>query len=101
LPPVNDGQKRDLMVAATVFVQPSRAESFGLIYVEAWAKLVPVGNAARIADAINCHLKSSDLRQRMAEAGRRKLLAHYTWEAAIARIRPSFSANAPGSASQD
>jgi glycosyltransferase involved in cell wall biosynthesis len=124
LPPVNDRQKRDLMAAATVFVQPSRVESFGLIYVEAWANakpliaadtgvsreliedgvdglLVPFGNAARIADAINCLLESSDLRQRMAEAGRRKVLARYTWEAAIARIRPYFSANAPGSASQD
>ena len=101
LPPVNDRQKRDLMAAATVFVQPSRVESFGLIYVEAWANakpliaadtgvsreliedgvdglLVPFGNAARIADAINCLLKSSDLRQRMAEAGSRKGLARYT-----------------------
>jgi hypothetical protein len=40
--------------------------------------VVPVGNAARIEDAINCLLKSSDLRQRMAEAGSRKGLARYT-----------------------
>jgi glycosyltransferase involved in cell wall biosynthesis len=119
LAPVTDRQKRDLMAAATVVVQPSRVESFGLIYLEAWANakpliaadtgvsrelieqgsdglLVPFGDAPRIAEAIECLLQSPDLRQRMAEAGRRKVLAQFTWEAAMARIRPYFENNVAG-----
>ena len=117
LPPVTDRQKRDLMAAATVIVQPSRVESFGLIYVEAWANarpliaadtgvsrelidegadglLVPFGDAPRIAQAIDRLLQSADLRKHLAEAGRRKVLARYTWEGAIGEdTAPHFENN--------
>lgn len=42
LPAFADEDKRDLLAAATVVVQPSRVESLGLIMVEAWANAKPV-----------------------------------------------------------
>jgi len=113
MPPVTDQQKCNLLAAATVVVQPSRVESFGLICLEAWANakpvvmantaisrelvehgvdglLAPFGNPQQLADEIDRLLQSADFRQRMGEAGRRKLLARYSWDAAENRIRPYF-----------
>jgi glycosyltransferase involved in cell wall biosynthesis len=42
LPAFGDGEKRDLLAAATVVAQPSRVESLGLIMIEAWANGKPV-----------------------------------------------------------
>ena len=42
LPPFADEQKRDLLAAADVVVQPSRVESLGLVLLEAWANAKPV-----------------------------------------------------------
>ena len=45
LPPFGDEDKRDLLAAATMVVQPSRVESLGLVLMEAWANSKPVGAA--------------------------------------------------------
>ena len=42
LPPFADEEKRDLLAAADLVVQPSRVESLGLVLVEAWANAKPV-----------------------------------------------------------
>ena len=42
IPPFPDEQKRDLLAAADVVVQPSRVESLGLVLLEAWANAKPV-----------------------------------------------------------
>ena len=42
LPAFADGDKQDLLAAATVVAQPSRVESLGLVVIEAWANAKPV-----------------------------------------------------------
>ena len=42
LPAFADEEKRDLLAAATLVVQPSRVESLGLVLIEAWANAKPV-----------------------------------------------------------
>ena len=101
LGPISDDDKRDLLAAADVVVMPSRAESFGIVYLEAWANgkpvigaraggaaevisdgvdgyLVPFGDASSLALRIKGLIADHELAQQMGEAGRAKLLARYT-----------------------
>jgi len=93
---VTDAEKSDLYEACTLLCVPSTAESFGLIYFEAWAHGKPVvaldlpplrelvacagggvlvaeRSAAAVADAIVSLLADSALRSRMAQAGQKQL----------------------------
>ena len=103
LGPISDDDKRDLLAAADVVVMPSRAESFGIVYLEAWANgkpvigaraggaaevisdgvdgyLVPFGDASSLASRIKGLIADHELAQQMGEAGRAKLFARYTWD---------------------
>ena len=46
--------KQDLLAATDIFVLPSRIDSFGIVFLEAWAYGKPVigGNAGGIPDVI-------------------------------------------------
>lgn len=93
LPPFSDEQKRDLLAAAEVVVQPSRVESLGLVLLEAWANakpviaadiavsrelvtsceggaLVPFGDASALAQQIASLLKDAELRRNMGRRGK-------------------------------
>lgn len=54
LGPLSDVAKRDFFAAIDVFAMPSRSDSFGLVYLEAWANRVPVVGyeAGGVADVI-------------------------------------------------
>ncbi len=92
LSPFADEQKRDLLAAADMVVQPSRVESLGLVLLEAWANakpviaadiavsrelvtscdgglLVPFGDAIVLAQQIGCLLKDAPLRHSMGQRG--------------------------------
>jgi glycosyltransferase involved in cell wall biosynthesis len=92
LPPFADEQKRDLLAAADIVVQPSRVESLGLVLLEAWANakpviaadiavsrelvtscdggvLVPFGDATALAHQIARLLKDAELRCSMGQRG--------------------------------
>ena len=92
LPPFPDEQKRDLLAAADVVVQPSRVESLGLVLLEAWANakpviaadiavsrelvtsceggvLVPFGDATVLAQQIVRLLSDDQLRHSMGQRG--------------------------------
>lgn len=99
----------------TVFVAPSRYESFGLIYLEAmrWAKpcvgceaggvpdvvdpssgiLVPPGDAAALAEAIDRLLIDPGMRKAMGEAGRNRFLENYSVEAYVAALLDHLDKN--------
>lgn len=113
---VSAAEKRDLLAAASLLVHPSRVESLGLVYLEAWANkkpviaadtavsrevitagrdglLVPFGDPAALADAMRHLLDNPGLRDAMGEAGHHKVQAQFSWPAAAKRISPLFQKN--------
>ncbi|MEO8285837.1 MAG: glycosyltransferase family 4 protein [Chloroflexota bacterium] len=106
---ISDEDKRDLQAAGTVFCMPSRTDSFGIVYLEAWLNGVPVigawaggvpevvtdgvdgylvqfGDVAALANRIQLLFQRPEAAHTMGEAGRRKVLAEHTWDHKIARI---------------
>jgi len=91
------------MLAATdLFAMPSRVDSFGIVYLEAWAYglpvigchaggvpdviddgqdglLVPFGDQASLSSAIETLLTDPDRRRRLGQRGRAKVETTYTW----------------------
>lgn len=106
---ISDQDKRDLIAASQLFCMPSRTESFGIVYLEAWLNGLPVigaraggvpevvsdgtdgyliefGDVSALANRIQILLERPDLANKMGQAGRRKVLAEHTWDHKIARI---------------
>jgi glycosyltransferase involved in cell wall biosynthesis len=113
LPYAPDAVKRDALAAADVFAMPSRTDSFGIAYLEAWCYgvpvvgaraggvpdviadgqdgvLVPFGNVAVIAAAIGRLLRDRELARRLGEAGRAKVLRELTWDRIYAQVRAIY-----------
>jgi glycosyltransferase involved in cell wall biosynthesis len=92
--------KADLLEACDVLILPSQAESFGVVFLEAWTRgkpvigaripaveemitpgedglLVPCGDPQALSRAIIHLLHDPKLRKEMGEKGRRKVLDRY------------------------
>ncbi|NBD36156.1 MAG: glycosyltransferase [Chloroflexi bacterium] len=103
-------EKPDLFAACDVFAYPSRYESFGISFIEAWAAgkpvvgcragavpsvvsdgvdglLVPMDNPIALGKTLLHLLKFPDLRRQLGQAGREKVLRRYTWEIVTSRWR--------------
>ena len=88
---------------------PSRTDSFGIVYMEAWlcgkpvigaraggvpavisdeqdGLLVNFGDVADLADKIKGLLKDSALADRLGQAGRAKVLENYTWPVVFGKV---------------
>jgi glycosyltransferase involved in cell wall biosynthesis len=112
---ISDEDKRDLLAAGQVFCMPSRTDSFGIVYLEAWLNGAPVigaraggvpevisdgvdgylvefGDVTALANMIQFLLQRTDIAREMAKAGRRKVLADHTWDHKIARIAEIYDA---------
>ncbi len=112
---ISDEDKRDLHAAGQVFCMPSRTDSFGIVYLEAWLNGVPVigawaggvpeiisdgvdgylvnfGDVPALANRIQLLLERPDAAEAMGQAGRRKALAEHTWDHKIARIAEIYRA---------
>jgi|SRR2546427_10046163 len=110
---VSEQEKKDALAAATVVVQPSRVESLGLVYLEAWANakpviaadmavtrelitagwdglLVPFGEAGTLAAAIRRILEDPSESEKMGLRGRRRVQDEFTYEAITNRMLPYF-----------
>jgi glycosyltransferase involved in cell wall biosynthesis len=106
---IDETQKRDLLSAADVLVQPSAVESFGLTTLEAWANakpviaadlpvsreiitegqdglIVPFGNSDALAQAIEWLISAPQKSRAMGERGRKKLIRNYNGAAVIQRL---------------
>lgn len=102
LGPISHQTKRDLLAAMDLLVMPSRTDSFGIVYLEAWLNrkpvigadvwginriiaqgqdglLVPFGRPTALAQAMTDLLTDPEKRRRMGEAGRAKALGQHTW----------------------
>ncbi len=108
-----EAEKPQILAAADIFVHPSGNESFGIVFVEAWAAGKPViganvgavaslieagqdgllfeyGNADSLAKAMLTLLMSSDRRQAMGQNGQKKALANYSWEHVSDQLRAVY-----------
>lgn len=110
---VSEEEKRDAFEACDLFVMPSRYDSFGIVYLEAWqcgkpvigarvgaipevieegedGLLVEFGNTDQLASVILDLLKNDHLRKRLGENGRRKVAERFNWQKNIGRIEEVF-----------
>jgi len=101
--PLNDQQRRDFFAGIDVFVLPSISDSFGLVFLEAWANgvpvigyraggvadvirheqdglLVPCGDLSKLAEAVRRLANDPDLRTSWGNAGRERLERDFRWE---------------------
>lgn len=106
-------QKRDLLAAIDIFALPSRTESFGIVYLEAWMNqkpvvaadsgavpelvrdgvtglLVPFGDIEAIADAIVRLSADEALRDRLGTEGSTVVHTEYTWDLVFERVRAAY-----------
>ena len=113
LPYAPDQVKRDALAAADLFAMPSRTDSFGITYLEAWCYglpvigaraggvpdviddgrdglLVPFGDLEAIAGAIGRLLHDRDEAQRLGAAGREKVMRELTWDRIYAQVRAVY-----------
>ena len=101
--------KADAFAAADIFVMPSKFESMGIVYLEAWMCNKPVigaysktlscvindgengflidfGDSVMLGKKIVYLLKNDALREEMGKAGRKKVLKNYTWNKITSKI---------------
>ena len=111
---VSPADKKDLFAAGDVFVLPSRTDSFGIVFLEAWVNKKPVigaraggipevikhredgflakfGNIDEIAFYIETLLYDENLAKRMAEQGFLKVCRRFTWDMKYKEIARVFS----------
>ncbi len=110
---LEEGDKASLLAACDVFVLPSAWDSFGLVFLEAWASrkpvigvdsgavaslvtggddglLVPYEDAPALAGAVSRLLEDPDLRRRLGESGFDKVRRRYSWEIVTAEMREIY-----------
>ncbi len=108
-----DEEKSDIFDSCDIFAMPSRVDSFGITYLEAWIHgkpvvackntapstiiadgedglLVEYGNEIDLANAINRLLKDEKMRKEFGEIGRRKVLNNYTWDIIANKIKQKY-----------
>lgn len=106
---VDKKTQADVLAAADLLALPSRTDSFGIVFLDAWANgkpviganaggipgvvsdgvdglLVPFGDAPALAIALRRLLDDPALAHRMGEAGRRKVMEKYTWDRIVAQV---------------
>jgi glycosyltransferase involved in cell wall biosynthesis len=103
LGPVTGQDKQDLLAATDVLALPSRIDSFGIVYLEAWAyrkpvigaraggvpdviadgrdgQLVHFGNVDELTATIARLLANPAMAAELGQAGRAKVEQQYTWD---------------------
>jgi glycosyltransferase involved in cell wall biosynthesis len=109
-----ENEKANIFAACDVLVFPSSEESFGIVFLEAWAcrkpvigmragaiaslvddgvdgLLIPPNCPDELAKAI-CHLLAHPAeRAEMGEAGYKKMHHHYTWDIVVNKFREVYA----------
>jgi glycogen synthase len=110
---VTEAEKIEILKRGAILTHPSRSESFGIVFLEAWmwgkpvigaraggvmdlieegvnGMLVPFGDPNQLAEKIEKLWNDSSLRQRMGSAGKQKVLARYTWDKLFEQLLPVY-----------
>ncbi|MDP8249011.1 MAG: glycosyltransferase family 4 protein [Candidatus Tritonobacter lacicola] len=110
---VGGEDKLDLFAACDVLVLPSRGDSYGIVYLEAWLAgkpvigsyaggvpeviadgedgfLVPFGDDHMLGEYIRILLQNDELSRRMGEKGRKKVLDSCTWDQRYEKVKQWF-----------
>ena len=111
---ISEEEKRDLFAAGDVFVMPSRTDSFGIGYLEAWAYRKPVigaraggvvdviedgrdghlvefGNVPMITECVECLIGDRRQADTFGERGYEKVIPGYTWDHRFRVIRRRYN----------
>jgi phosphatidylinositol alpha-1,6-mannosyltransferase len=112
---VDEDEKRAWYRACAVMAAPSRVDSLGLCYLEAWSAgrpviaartgpqcelidhevdglLVAPRGVEELARAIERMLAEPQRAREMGRRGRAKVLAEHTWDRVVARVREAYAA---------
>lgn len=114
LGPVSEEEKRDLLAACDIFAMPSRTDSFGVVYLEAWLYgkpvigartwglsdviedgedgfLVPFADVPALTEAVTRLLDQPATRQAMGARGKQKVHRFHTWDRKYPLVRDLYS----------
>ncbi len=110
---IDQDEKRDLLAACDVFAMPSRTDSFGIVYLEAWlyrkpviaartwgvtdvvrdgedGVVVPFRDVETLARVIAFLLDCPDIRETMGMKGEQKVISLHTWDRKYPLIRDLY-----------
>jgi glycosyltransferase involved in cell wall biosynthesis len=110
---VSEAEKRDLLAAADIFAMPSRTDSFGIVYLEAWlygkpvigasawairdvvhdggdGLLVPFADVEALAHAMARLLDDPARRREMGRRGERRVYETSTWDSRYPLVRDLY-----------
>jgi glycogen(starch) synthase len=110
---IEETEKRDMLAAADVFAMPSRTDSFGIVYLEAWlyrvpvvgartwgvsdvitdgedGTLVPFGDVPALAQALSFLQDHPSARAALGAHGEQKVYRAHTWVLKYAPVRDLY-----------
>ena len=110
---ITEAEKRDMLAAADVFAMPSRTDSFGIVYLEAWlyrvpvvaartwgvsdviadgedGLLVPFGDVPALAQALGFLQDHPSERMVLGTHGEQKVYHLHTWEQKYPPVRDLY-----------
>jgi glycosyltransferase involved in cell wall biosynthesis len=113
LGPVDDSIKRDALAAASALSMPSRTDSFGITYLEAWlygipviaartwgvtdvvdhgtdGLVVPFGDVNALTGALGIILDNPNEAKKMGERGRAKVYQTHLWETKLRAVEDVY-----------
>jgi glycosyltransferase involved in cell wall biosynthesis len=113
LPDISEADKAELLGAASMVLYPSRAESFGFVFLEAWSFGLPVigcragaipdvvedgvtgllispGDASQLAESVSRLIEDPGEAARLGSEGQRRVREEHTWPAVAQRARRSL-----------
>lgn len=108
-----EAEKANIFAVCDILVFPSQEESFGIVFLEAWACYKPVigvniaaipavvshhqdgllvepDNIIQLAQTISALLSNPDYRYRLGQAGYQKVKGSYTWDIVTAKFRAVY-----------
>jgi len=111
---INEQLKADVYNSFDIFVSPSTHESFGIVFLEAWACKKPViganigavrsvisqnidgllvepGNIEQLEAHLQLLVNDSQLRAYMGQNGYNKVMERYTWSAIVSKYRQTYA----------